>query len=115
MLKPTISTMEDEIVDHFPHLLLIHNRAQMEDFTPKKLKIMQKVVVICFCHNCDCLRAFFQIYKAAFGKSKFHLETGMGIGSGRIINVLSPENCGDPLNVFLIPEYDEEGLVFLSC
>lgn len=33
----------------------------------------------------------------------------MGIGSGRTINILSPENCGDPLNVFLIPEYNEEG------
>lgn len=43
MLKPTISSMEDEIVEHFPHLMLVHNRAQMEDFTPKKFKIIQKV------------------------------------------------------------------------
>lgn len=43
MLKPTISSIDDEIVDHFPHLMLVHNRAQMEDFTPKKFKIMQKV------------------------------------------------------------------------
>lgn len=46
MLKPTISSIEDEIVDHFPHLLLVHNKAQMEDFTPKKFKIMQKVSLL---------------------------------------------------------------------
>lgn len=44
MLKPTISSMEEEIVDHFPHLLLIHNRAQMEDFSPKKFRTIQKVL-----------------------------------------------------------------------
>lgn len=43
MLKPTISNPEDELVDHFPHLILIHNRAQMEDFSPKKFKQMQQV------------------------------------------------------------------------
>lgn len=35
----------------------------------------------------------------------------MGLGSGRILNVLSPENCGDPMNIFLIPEYSEEGRI----
>lgn len=32
------------------------------------------------------------------------------MGSGRIINCISPESCGDPLNIFLIPEYSEQGL-----
>lgn len=52
---------------------------------------------------------FLQIYKATFSKSKFHLETGMGIGSGKIVSMLSPENCGDSMNIFLIPDYTEEG------
>lgn len=43
MLKPTISSVEDEIVDHFPHIVLVHNRAQMEDFSPARFRIMQKV------------------------------------------------------------------------
>lgn len=34
-----------------------------------------------------------------------HIESGMGIGSGGIINSLSV--CGEPINLFLIPEYDE--------
>lgn len=44
MLKPTISSAEEEIVDHFPHLLLLHNRAQMEDFSPPRYTMMQKVM-----------------------------------------------------------------------
>lgn len=43
MLKPTIPNPEEEITDHFPHLLLVHNRAQMSDFSPSKFKIMQQV------------------------------------------------------------------------
>lgn len=62
---------------------------------------------------CCVIFVLFQIYKAAFSKSQFHLETGMGIGSGRIVSVLSPENCGDPLNIFLIPEHSEEGCLVL--
>ncbi|KAK4886344.1 hypothetical protein RN001_002615 [Aquatica leii] len=90
MLKPTISNPEDELVDHFPHLILIQNKAQMEDFSPKKFKQMQ------------------QIYKTFFNKTKMHIESGMGIGSGRIITSLSPENCGDAINLFLIPECNEQ-------
>lgn len=43
MLKPTISNPEDEYVDYFPHLILMHNKAQMEDFTPARFKLMQQV------------------------------------------------------------------------
>lgn len=44
MLKPTISTTEDEYCEHFPHLIMIQNKAQIADFTPKQFKVMQKVV-----------------------------------------------------------------------
>ncbi|KAF5282212.1 hypothetical protein FQR65_LT02909 [Abscondita terminalis] len=90
MLKPTISNPEDELVDHFPHLILVQNKAQMEDFSPKKFKEMQ------------------QIYKTLFNKTKMHIDSGMGIGSGRITDSLSPSNCGEPINLFLIPEYNEK-------
>lgn len=46
MLKPTISSVEEEIVDHLPHLVLIHNRAHMEDFSPSRFKIIQQVGTI---------------------------------------------------------------------
>lgn len=45
MLKPTLTNPEDEMADYFPNLLIIHNKAQMEDFTPSKYKIMQDVII----------------------------------------------------------------------
>lgn len=45
MLKPTIPNPEDEVSDHFPHLLLIQNKAQMSDFTPSNFKTMQQVSI----------------------------------------------------------------------
>lgn len=45
MLKPTISSPEDQkFSDSFPHLLLVHNAAQMEDFTPRRFAAMQNVI-----------------------------------------------------------------------
>lgn len=43
MLKPTIPNPEEEISDHFPHLLLVQNKAQMSDFSPLNFKTMQEV------------------------------------------------------------------------
>lgn len=43
MMKPTIPNTEEEVLDHFPHLLLVHNKAQMTDFTPANFKTMQNV------------------------------------------------------------------------
>ncbi|CAG9762574.1 unnamed protein product [Ceutorhynchus assimilis] len=86
MLKPTKSNPEDDCLEHFPHLIMIQNRAQMADFTPKEFKILQKT------------------YDALLKKTKLQFHTNLGIGSGRIMKTLSPENCGNPVNLFLIPE-----------
>ncbi|XP_023014695.2 nonsense-mediated mRNA decay factor SMG9 [Leptinotarsa decemlineata] len=88
MLKPTIPNPEDELTDYFPHLLLVHNRAQIEDFSPSKFKTMQEV------------------YKMLFHKSKLNLKSGLGLGTGRLIHYLNTENCGDSINLFLIPDID---------
>ncbi|KAL3281665.1 hypothetical protein HHI36_004871 [Cryptolaemus montrouzieri] len=87
MLKPTISNPEDELSEHFPHLLLIHNKATAEDFTPLRFKMMQKM------------------YRSIFSKSKYITESNLGIGSGRLVKHLNPENCGPLINIFLIPDY----------
>lgn len=90
MLKPTISNPEDEYSEHLPHLIMVQNRAQMADFTPKQFKIMQKV------------------YQTLFQKTKLQFHSNLGLGSGRIINTLDPENCGNQVNLFLIPEYSHD-------
>ncbi|KRT81133.1 hypothetical protein AMK59_5359 [Oryctes borbonicus] len=91
MLKPTISNPEDlKFTDSFPHLLIVHNSAQMEDFTPRRFATMQN------------------IYRKVFKNSKLHLSSGLGLGTGQIIQSLCPENCGSPINLFLIPEYSDK-------
>ncbi|XP_022914511.2 nonsense-mediated mRNA decay factor SMG9 [Onthophagus taurus] len=90
MLKPTISNPDEDFVDYFPHLVLLQNKAQMEDFTPARFKQMQKV------------------YKNVFSTTKMHLESGLGIGNGRIMNTLCAESSEAPINLFLLPEYNEK-------
>ncbi|KAI4463789.1 hypothetical protein MML48_4g00019204 [Holotrichia oblita] len=91
MLKPTISNPEDlKFADSFPHLLIVHNSAQMEDFTPRRFAIMQNV------------------YRKVFKNSKLHLDSGLGLSTSQIIQSLCPENCDSPINLFLIPEYNEK-------
>ncbi|XP_045472265.1 protein SMG9 [Harmonia axyridis] len=95
MMKPTMTNSEDEVSEYFPHLLLIHNRATVDDFSPSKFKIIQKT------------------YKSLFLKSRLILNSNLGIASGRLVKHLCPETCGPPLNIFLVPEYEEnEGVVF---
>lgn len=88
MLKPTHSNPEDELNDYFPHLLLIQNKAQMEDFSPRKFKLVQEV------------------YSKIFYKTKMLKESNLGLVSSRLINYLNQETCGLPFNVFPIPEYN---------
>lgn len=35
-----------------------------------------------------------------------HLISAAGLGTGQFIPSLSPEACGDAINLYLIPEYD---------
>lgn len=44
-----------------------------------------------------------------FAKSKMHFQSGLGMGTGRIMHTLCPETCGAPINLFLIPEYEDTG------
>lgn len=46
MLRPTITNLEEEVADHYPHLILLHNKAQMDDFTPNKFGLMQEVTTL---------------------------------------------------------------------
>lgn len=86
MLKPTITSSEDECNEHFPHLLILQNKASVDDFSPLKFKSIQ------------------EIYSKIFKYSKLMTQTSLGIATGRLCNHLSPETCGNPFNIFLIPE-----------
>lgn len=78
-----------------PHLLLLHNRCQLEDFTPESLRIMQ------------------DLYRKAFQKSNLQLNSGMymysdtnknGLNVDSVCKGYSADKCGTPMNLFLLPE-----------
>ncbi|XP_063385175.1 nonsense-mediated mRNA decay factor SMG9-like [Cydia fagiglandana] len=103
MLKPSLSASssasseEASSGESHPHLLLLHNRCQLEDYTPEAVKTMQ------------------DLYRKAFQKSSLQLNSGMYMYSDSNRNGLSADcqgcsldTCGPPLNLFLLPEiYDD--------
>lgn len=78
-----------------PHLLLLHNRCQLEDYTPESMRIMQ------------------DLYRKAFLKSNLQLNSGMYMYSDTNKNSMNVDSvckgysiktCGTPINLFLLPE-----------
>ncbi|XP_045773885.1 protein SMG9-like [Maniola jurtina] len=105
MLKPSLSASssvsasqegsESNASESHPHLLLLHNRCQLEDFTPEAVRILQ------------------DLYRNAFQKSNLQLNSGMymysdtnknGLNIDNVCKAYNVETCGSPLNLFLLPE-----------
>lgn len=99
MLKPsTPTTSDDEIIEYFPHVLFLHNRCTPTDYGPRVVKVLQDV------------------YNKMFIRSRLQVQTGIGIATGDVIEYLNPTSCGEPINLFLLPDLtrelttEEEGL-----
>ncbi|XP_049811302.1 nonsense-mediated mRNA decay factor SMG9 isoform X2 [Schistocerca nitens] len=92
MLKPstTVFNADDELVEYYPHLLLVHTKTSPDDYNPGNVSLMQDV------------------YSQTFARSNLQLQSGLGIANGSVINILSPEVCGEPINMFLLPDLGEE-------
>lgn len=84
--------------EHYPHLLLVQNKCMLEDYTPSNVKTMQ------------------DFYRTAFKNSKLQLNSGMFLyskssksnGFDAVCHNYKVENCGDPINLFLLPEVYED-------
>lgn len=45
MLKPSsTSNMDQDYVEYYPHIVFLHNKAELQDFTPRSI---EKVKVMC--------------------------------------------------------------------
>lgn len=87
MLKPSTSTpIGEEMVEYFPHLVLIHNMAEDWEFQPHCVKKMQEV------------------YTKAFANSRLQIHTGFGIANGDVSPILNGKSCGELVNLFLLPQ-----------
>ncbi|XP_045499743.1 protein SMG9-like isoform X1 [Colias croceus] len=110
MLKPSLSASTNVTQDNSestlsgecnPHLLLLHNRCQLEDFTTSSVKTMQ------------------DLYRKAFQRSNLQLNSGMylysdanrnGLNVNSVSQSYNVDSCGQPINLFLLPEvYSDYG------
>ena len=42
MLKPSsTTTMDQEYVEYYPHILFLHNKAEVQDFLPTNIELMK--------------------------------------------------------------------------
>ena len=93
MLRPTSPAYaavgadgEEQIVEYFPDLVFVHNKAELEDFTAKRVIEMQ------------------DFYETVFKSSQLHTRSGINL------SVAMPALSADlsPLNLFLVPDQEAE-------
>ncbi len=94
MLRPTSPAYADldgdgdEMVEYFPHLVLVHNKAELDDFTADRLSEM---------------RSF---YELALKKSQFRVDSDANVSN----RVPSAAAAVGSLNLYLLPDQElEEG------
>ncbi|KAK6621365.1 hypothetical protein RUM43_011671 [Polyplax serrata] len=91
MLKPsTPTTVDESMMEYFPHIMFVHNKAPDSDFQARKIKEIQ------------------EIYCKTFMHSRLQFQTGFGIADGEVNPALNVESCGEMINLFLLPEMNEE-------
>ncbi|XP_074111432.1 nonsense-mediated mRNA decay factor SMG9 [Cotesia typhae] len=78
MLKPSsTSNLDQDYIEYYPHMLFLHNKAEVDDFTPDILKIMT------------------EFYDKVFSRSRLQTHSGLNMSSS---------STDGQLNLFLIPE-----------
>ncbi|XP_051163003.1 nonsense-mediated mRNA decay factor SMG9 [Leptopilina boulardi] len=82
MLKPASTTnMDQDYVEYYPHIIFLHNKAELQDFIPSTLEMMKK------------------FYNKVFVNSRLQTHSGLDMSSS------SKEG---QLNLFLIPSIGVE-------
>ncbi|XP_012270694.1 protein SMG9 [Orussus abietinus] len=86
MLKPSTTNMDQDYVEYYPHLLFLHNKAEVQDFMPSSIETMK------------------DFYNKVFASSRLQTHSGLDMSS---------TSTEGQLNLFLIPEIkpDEETLI----
>jgi protein SMG9 len=83
MLRPTSTTYasddDSEIIEYFPDLVFVHNKAELDDFTSDRMAEMQS------------------FYETAFRTSQLHVSTGINM-----------PDLAEATNLFLLPDQEAE-------
>lgn len=49
------------------------------------------------------------MYSQTFLRSRLQIQSGVGIANGSIINHLNMSSCGDPINLYVLPDMNSDG------
>lgn len=49
------------------------------------------------------------MYSQSFLRSRLQIQSGIGIANGSVINHLNSCSCGDPINLYVLPNLNSEG------
>ncbi|XP_065205724.1 nonsense-mediated mRNA decay factor SMG9-like isoform X2 [Planococcus citri] len=92
MLKPPMPTTShnEELTEYFPHVVFLQNKAQYSDYTQSTISTMQ------------------DMYSQTFLRSRLQIQSGIGMANGTIINHLNSCSCGDPINLYVLPDLDAD-------
>lgn len=93
MLKPPTTTSINDsnlLEEYFPHIIFLQNKGQFSDYTPDSVSMMQEV------------------YSQMFVRSRLRVQSGIGIASGFVTGNLNPDTCGDPMNLYILPDTSKE-------
>ncbi|KAL1131004.1 hypothetical protein AAG570_012242 [Ranatra chinensis] len=95
MLKPATPTPteDEELVEYFPHAMIIHTKTKPPYFSREKFHELQ------------------EHYRDAFALSNLQLHTGLSIANGNVVKTLNAKLCnGEPLNLYLLPPFQNENV-----
>ncbi|XP_024939278.1 protein SMG9 isoform X2 [Cephus cinctus] len=81
MLKPSSTTMDQDYIEYYPHLLFLHNKSELQDFMPSMTETMK------------------EFYNKVFATSRLQTHSSIDMSS------FSVEG---QLNLFLIPDMTTE-------
>nr|CAD7261348.1 unnamed protein product [Timema shepardi] len=113
MLKPSTPTtsQDEEIIEYFPHVMFLQNKSQPTDFSPVQVQLMQVKLslvqlILSFIYSVLSHIAV-NVYNSAFLRSRLQIQSGVGIANGNVMKCLTPTTCGEPINLYLLPEIKE--------
>ena len=91
-----VSNSQQQVTEYFPELVFVHNKAQLDDFTPKNIRKYQKFYSNVFSKQ------------SQVGQINWKYDTGQ-IRMTNAMSHLNTENCaghGQNVNLFMIPDLE---------
>ena len=87
---------QQQIVEYFPELIFVHNKAHLDDFTPRRIQKMQKFY------------SKVMAKQSQVGQINWRYDTGI-VRMTKVMSHLTQQNCsgvGQNVNLFILPDLE---------